>query len=157
MKSRVLIIGASVIVLSVFLLADWNPGKYVPKENEELYGTWVNKGNYGGEFSPQKEITTAAGVKKFDKISDSVPLEEYTKLIDSKWTDVEGNIWYKTYGTVTAGFYKGYNWQGIDRLSKGATVWESCFVSVGQFDSAYYPTRIDRFGPNYRIEYRQKD
>ena len=156
MKVRMLIVGASVIVLSVFLLGDWNPGKYVAKPNEEIYGRWVNKDNYGGDFSPQKEIITADGVKKFDKIFDSVPFEEYTKVIYSKWTDGEGNIWYKTYGTVTAGIYKGFIWQGIDKLSKGATVWESCFCNPGQFDNAYFPTKIDGSGQNYRIEYRQK-
>ena len=124
MKGRKAFLGAVLFMLSLILLGDWNPGKYVAKPNEEIYGTWVNKDNYGGVNSPQKEIITADGVKKYDKVSDPTPLQKYTKIIDSKWTDAEGNIWYKTYGTVTDGAYKGWTWQGIDKLSKGATVWE---------------------------------
>ncbi len=157
MKGRKAFLGAVLFMLSLILLGDWNPGKYVAKPNEEIYGTWVNKDNYGGVNSPQKEIITADGVKKYDKVSDPTPLQKYTKIIDSKWTDAEGNIWYKTYGTVTDGAYKGWTWQGIDKLSKGATVWESNYHGMGlgtAFDTVYYPTKIDPLGENYRMEYR---
>ena len=160
MKARMLIIGASIVLLSVFLLADWNPGEYVPKENEEVYGTWVNKDNHGYYFSPQKQIITANGYKKFYKISDPAPFEEGTRLIYSKWTDAESNIWYKAYGTVTTGTYKGYNYQVIGKLSKGATVYEFCFTGLGtttQFDTIYFPTKVSPSGSNYVILHRQKE
>jgi len=81
--------------------------KYDATADEGIYGTRVNKDNLGGVGSPQKEIITADGVKKYDKRSDSFPLQEYTKIIDSKWTKADGNVWYKTYGMVADGAYKG--------------------------------------------------
>jgi hypothetical protein len=77
--------------------------KYDATADEGIYGTRVNKDNLGGVGSPQKEIITADGVKKYDKRSDSFPLQEYTKIIDSKWTKADGNVWYKTYGMVADG------------------------------------------------------
>ena len=147
----------SLVVLSLTMLAGCGPGKYVPTANEELYGTWINKDNYGGTLRPQKEVITANGVKKYSQMADSVPFEEYTKVIDSRWKDSEGNIWYKTSGVVTAGSYKGLIWQGLDKLSKSGTVWESVFNSVGmgaKTEPKFYPTKIDQKDETYRIMYR---
>lgn len=58
------LLGAMVILLSLILLEGCGQGKYRPKLNEELYGTWTNE-SYGivtaATFMPQKEIIDASG------------------------------------------------------------------------------------------------
>ncbi len=130
--------------------------KYIPKENEELYGTWTNK-QYSGStcVEPQKMVVTADGYISYAKMFDSAPSEEGTMQIDSKWTDAEGNIWYRTFGTVKTGEWKRFKGQWLIKLSKSATVWESTWkylYSTQEFDPAHYPKEIDR-NPFYPVFY----
>lgn len=159
MKGRVLILGTAVILLSIIALGANAQDKYLPKEHEELCGTWTNGQNGGDIFHPQKAVIIYDGYKLYSKISDSVPLEEGTFGIDSKWTDSDGNVWYKTFGTITGKVYKGYRWQEIDKLSKSGTVWERALnpIGVGDFSPGNYPTKIDLNEPFYRILYRPKE
>jgi hypothetical protein len=120
-----------VIAVILIMVAGCAPGKYVAKQNEQLFGTWTNEQNVGSVYDPQKVVIAIDGYKLYSKISDSVPSEENTWQIDSKWTDSEGNIWYKTFGTVTMGTYKGARWQELEKLSKSGTVWERALNALG--------------------------
>ncbi len=80
--------------------------------------------------------------------------------IDSKWTDAEGNLWYKTLARVKTGEWARFKGQWLIKLSKGATVWECTWkylYTTQEFDPAHYPKEIrpDVFYPVfYNIRHR---
>ena len=158
MNARTLIVVGSIVLLALIQIGGWAQTKYVPKENEEIYGTWINNQDKGDLFHPQKVILTAGKVVMYFKISDTDPSADgdMTWQIGSKWTDSEGNVWYKTFGTHLAGMFKGYNWQELDEISKSGTVWESELNPIGKtdFDSDNYPPKIYPESFHYRILYR---
>ncbi len=141
--------GFVAVSLTMALLAGCGPGKYVAKANEEIYGTWTND-----KATPQKIVSTSAGWKQYSYISDTVPLLEGTGGIESKWTDSDGNIWYKTSSAITSETMKGDKSQELDKLSKSGTVWESVWIWVREFGPGNYPPKIDPKDANYRIYYR---
>jgi hypothetical protein len=148
-----MLLGVPVILLSLIQLASCGPGKYTPKPNEEIYGTWTNE-----KMSPQKEIHTADGSKQYLYTSDSTSFYEGTGKTISKWTDSEGNIWYKVLSTFTTpNTYKGQIFTVLEKLSKSATVWESVWASPSsdaELKNPVYPAAIDPNNSNYRIYYR---
>jgi len=88
------------LVLSIVMFAfatqaiagEWG---YFAKDQEELYGTWVNIKYVTG--IPQKIIYKPAGTFNCFKDADSkVPCEGGRYLITGKWSDSEGNIFYKS-------------------------------------------------------------
>jgi opacity protein-like surface antigen len=143
-----------IVVLVVLMAASGyaQTSDYIPKANEELYGTWTNE-----NMSPQKTVNFAGGCKDFDLLSDSVSFGGGTEQIASTWKDSEGNIWYKTFDKGTAGgAYAGYKWQALQKLSKSGTVREFEVKRVSEFDPNSYPTRVDAKDSSYKIYYRAK-
>ena len=95
MKTRMLIVGASIVLLVLIQIGGWAQTKYVPKENEELYGTWINQGTPRKFSYIPKQLLLPNAFGNYSKVSDSNPFEEGTFEIVSKWTDSEGNVWFK--------------------------------------------------------------
>jgi hypothetical protein len=153
MKTRMLLLRALMILLSLIPFVVNAQDKYVPKENEELYGTWTNEQNFGDNYHPRKVVVTVDEYTVYFNVSDSVPLFAWSFSIDEKWTDSEGNIWYKILG-IGVGTFKGYKSQELYKLSKSNTVMERAYVEVGKFDPTNYPTKIDPQQEYYRILYR---
>jgi len=138
----------------------WTPGNYVPKPNEELYGTWTNTTEVGKMATrvPQKEIHSPGEVQTFERLSDKAPSWEATEQIDTKWTDSDGNVWYKTFGTITLGWMKGYKSQKLIKISKSGTMLEAVETEVAELDSSLYPSRItDSNDVDYYIFYRNAE
>ncbi len=129
--------------------------KYVPKQDEEIYGTWKNV----VDPIPQERIVTAADVKEYLHISDPTPWVERTLVIDSKWVDSDGNIWYRTFGVNTTGYFKGARYQALNKISKSGTVWESASVAIGhmEFDARQYPITMDPKAVVYRVYLRVQE
>lgn len=153
MKSRLLLLAVSTALLALIQVGGWAQEKYVPKPNEEIYGTWVNEKSVNFNHI-QKAINTLDGWTEYFNVSDSVPLDKRKKEIDRKWTDSDGNIWYRIFGTAISGSYK-MKYKELDRLSKSGAVLESVFTEAyPDFDSAEYPTKIDPKDTTYRIFYR---
>ena len=157
MKTYLVFLTGVLAMLALILLEGCAPSK--PKE--EIYGTWTNDTStntyviMSGHI--QKVVINPDGKwKEYSNISDSDYLQEGTRTIDSKWTDSEGNIWYKIVMVVTDGKLAdpGTTAQELDKLSKSATVWESVFALVGKVHPELYPTSIDPKTSNYRIYYR---
>ena len=150
MKSRTLISGV-IIILAIFM-GNYAIGEdeYVPSENEEIYGTWVNPeyGKTEASFSQKRIINPDGTWEEYSSMADIGYLTwEYT-IID-KWTDSEGNIWYKLntwYGNKAYGAIPYYD---LHRISNSGLTWE--FVS----STKDYPTEIDPDHPMYFIYYRQ--
>ena len=141
-------------LLGLSLFADWNPVHYAPKPDEEIYGTWTNDKEYN-LIGFQKTVISADGWKNYTNITDSVPMEEGTSQIESKWTDSDGNIWYKSFGIANGRGFKNAKVQSLTRISKSGTVLEVVArPALSKFDSDKYPTMIDPNDPNYAIYYR---
>jgi len=162
MKTCVMMVCSSLALLMLILVGGWAQAKYVPKPNEEIYGTWVNEETSASHFQAlhfHKIVITADGSKDYLDVSDSVPVMDFTAgavagWIDSKWTDSEGNIWYKQFFEITNGRYKGNKMQELDKLSKFGTIWESQVSYVTEFNANNYPTKIDPMSFTYSIFYR---
>ena len=158
MNARMPLLCASVILLAMILLGGYCYGQnYIPKANEELYATWTNEN--AKSTDAQKSVKFPGGYKLYLRISDTKPFEEGTEQISEKWTDSEGNVWYKTNGTVTFGIfgghdYEGFKWQCLYKFNKSGTVQESTWVHVFDFSHDMYPLKIDPKEANYGIFYR---
>jgi hypothetical protein len=153
MKARILVLSTAVILLCAIPSGVIGQEKYALKANEEIYGTWTNEQYNGNDiYHSPKVVVTPDGYKLYRNVSDSVTIEAGTLGVDSKWTDSEGNIWYKAFGTGTTGDH----WQEIDKISRSGTVRETQIrpLGFGQFDPSNYPTEIFPNSSGYRILYR---
>jgi hypothetical protein len=148
----------SLVLLCIVALGATSRDKYVPKPDEELYGTWTNK-QYDPSWQHQKSVVTAVGEKRYARATDTVPLEESTLHVDAKWIDTDGNIWYKVYGVVTFGPYTGYNWQALEKISKSGAVRETQLSTASQYDPEWYPTELkpDDTYTFYKVRYRDQE
>ena len=153
---RVLLISS--LLLLVVTLGATAEDKYIAMPNEELYGTWTNR-QYDPTWQEQKTVVTADGYKSYAKTTDTVPLGESTLYIDGKWTDSNGNVWYRVYGILTSGPHTGYNWQALEKISKSGTVRETQLSTAAQYDPAWYPTELkpDDTYTYYQIRYRAQE
>ena len=99
-------------------------------------------------------IVTAEEYAGFSLVSDSTRIFSWKWWIDSKWTDSEGNIWYKVIG-MGLGLYGGEKSQELYKLSKSGTVMERAInIPVKEFDPTLFPTRIEPKSWTYRILFR---
>jgi hypothetical protein len=152
MKGRKIIPFVLLCTLIHVLLVGCGPSKYVPKPNEELYGTWINE-----KMSAQKYVNTAGRWAEYLKSSDSSPHKEFAVAIVSKWTDSGGNIWYKTTRNDISGSYTGFETTALSEISKNGTVWESVWTepeNEAEMKNPTYPTKIDPNAFEYTVYYR---
>jgi hypothetical protein len=141
------------------LLGSCGPGKYVEKPNEELYGTWTNDSYSGviseGAYTPQKTVAAPGTYSDYRMVTDNGPGFTGKEEVTSKWSDADGNIWYKVNMSGSTGD-NTFKWQSLQKLSKGVSVRELVVVEVAAFSPASYPTKVDSSAPNYRIYKREK-
>jgi len=119
--------------LSVLILGSCGQGKYVPKPDEELYGTWINDG-----IRYKKLVVFAGGVKEYLGVADAEPNMGTTETIIAKWKDEDGNIWYKTFELFTSGHLKGIKMQYLWKISNGSKL-ELTGVAVKDFKESSFP------------------
>ena len=156
MKKHVMIHSTLVCLLLLVLLGGCGPAKYTPKANEELYGTWINK-SYSGQYDPtdahpQKEVIDSNGYHVFRFVDDSAQYFVGAEIITSKWTDSEGNIWYKTYkGAWTDPKSKPVVPLFLYKLSKSATVRESAYEIRDTYTPNAFPAKIDSKDSSYLV------
>lgn len=114
---------------------------------EEYCGSWINKEYDADPGKTAMFILTPDGkYASYLKESDTEPFSTGTITIKEKWTDSEGNIWYKV--TFSPDIFPVTR-DGLMKLSNSGKTLESVF-SRGQA-----PTEIDVNSPNYRIRYRK--
>lgn len=122
-----------------------------------LVGSWVNPEYEGPKGLATKSVVYPDGRQlDYQKISDTVPTWEYQLAVEEKWTDSQGNRWYKVrwagwyFGAVKPSFtecgWKGYT---VVRINAAGTVRES----VGA--EGRYPEEFSAVGGAYCISYRQ--
>ena len=134
------------VLLVLVLLGGCTTSKYVPKANEELYGTWTN------EFASVRKVVYTPGEEKlYYHTSDTTPMAQGTLEVVSKWTDSQHNVWYKALYTGISGMGKGVLLQVLIQISNSGSVLESIFHGVQNPDPNNYPTTIDRNSTNYNV------
>ena len=142
MKSRPLI-SVLILIMAVFVLLAGGSKK------EEYYGTWVNT-DYDrsiGTHMLAKTIHNHDGTcALYITTSDTEPYLTATFTIEDKWTDSEGNIWYKILYTKTEQIISYFE---LTKISDSGTTLELVFSIID------YPTEIDPNAYGYRIYYRQ--
>ena len=162
MKTRTLV-SISILVFAVLIfVGSCATGKksvkeneiYMPVSNEEIFGTWVNTNDPGDPGSPlnQKKVITHWGYFEFfSRVDSTSPSWKGTQFLVDKWTDSEGNIWYKEYRMES--FHYGASRRFcLDKISNNGNTYEFIWSS---FD---FPTedQMNPDGPNYCIYYRQE-
>ena len=141
MKTRKLV-SILILVLAVFVLLAGGSKK------EEYYGTWVNTDYDVTNFIRAKTIHNHDGTLiKYMSTSDTKPYKTATFTIEDKWTDSEGNIWYKILYTETEQILSNFE---LTKISDNGTTLELVISIID------YPTEIDpRYDVTYLIYYRQ--
>ena len=143
MKSRTLI-SVLILIMAVFVLLAGSSKK------EEYYGTWVNT-DYDRSILTfrAKIINNPDGTRAvYMTPSDTEPYLTATFTIEDKWTDSEGNIWYKILYTETEQIISNFE---LSKISDNGTTLE---LVISVIDS---PTEIDPNDSTYLIYYRQQN
>jgi hypothetical protein len=160
LKTSILLPKALLVIVVVSVVAVYGYGQnYTTIENEEMYGTWINSKSIN-TFHIQKMVVVDDDFKEYGNVIDSSPRVDVTQQIDSKWTDDTGNLWYKVYGKINTGPWKGSNFKALEKLSENSSVLEMVVNAFqGNIDSANYPDKIEHnstFNGGYRIFYRSQ-
>jgi hypothetical protein len=109
-------------------------------ELDEIYGTWVNM-DYKWGRPPQKLIFKSDGTfESFVNADSKVPTWHGSQLIEKKWKDSEGNIWFKIKWSGNWG-ETGYE---LAKISNSGNTLEYVFSNVE------YPKEIDPKNTLYR-------
>jgi len=136
--------GAVLVLVAVAFMWSCASTRYVPKADEELYGTWTND-----QLSEYKKVVFAMDSAKWYYSGTSSEAAIEAKLdITAKWTDSEGNTWYKGVGTITGGSMgdAGTVLVMLYRLSKSAAVLELVYSfpsNEQELKNPVYPKTID--------------
>jgi hypothetical protein len=153
MKNKTLVLSFAffVVVLAgvgIFAADKERYGFFVPSQNEEMYGTWVNA-KYDGMAHVQKFVYYYWGYgEEFRKVADKDPSAKWTFTIVDKWSDSDGSIWYKSYVITNNDFSV---WFILSKISNHGTVFE-LVENVGDFPTA---ADLNPNNSNYYIDYRQ--
>jgi hypothetical protein len=131
-----LILSATLLAFTADSIAgEWG---YYAKDNEELYGTWINL-EYKG-MPAQKIVRKPDGTSEiFMSANLKKPSYKGRYLITGKWTDSDNNIWYKVHW-VGEWREEGYSLLKISNSGK----------SLESVTDTKYPTGIDPKNNLYR-------
>jgi hypothetical protein len=134
MKGRMLLLGVSLLFTLVYIKG-WAQEKYLPKENEELSGRWKDD-----TATDMQTVYDSVGFRTYYGTANDVLLNEATQEIENKWTDIEGNVWYKTRGVfVGESPYLGTKFQALYEVNKSKTMLTCWANTVNEYDSSNYP------------------
>ena len=148
-----LFISTMIIVITVLIIAgSFATGQdaYMVKEDEELFGTWINT-EYDETLLMSKVVIEPDG--SWDEYKMSSGDEKYFKCeytVKEKWTDSDGNTLYKIIIKSIGSDYVPY--YVISKINKTGDVYED-LVSNLDMPEEFDP---DDMLLHYRIYYRQK-
>ena len=140
-----------ILVLAVLIISEGyaTEKKVTKRDYRFVSGTWINEEYNSYDFEARYELHRDGSWDGYNRISDTGKKYIGHYAIVDKWTDSEGNIWYKMhvwYGPIDEVHISGYE---LDKFSESGKVWE--YIS----DSYAFPTEIDESHPKYHIYYRQ--
>jgi hypothetical protein len=152
MMTRAFIISA-VLLLSVLVF----PTSYAkdkeffkPSNDDEIFGTWVNTGYSGEQTWHQKIVYYPWGhVELYMRIENKNPVWPGTSNLVDKWTDAEGNIWYRDFFRDQYG--GGLALYQLYKISDNGKILEMIWRQR-EFPAE---AEMDSSGATYRVFYRQ--
>ena len=141
----------TVILISlIFFINFAHSGEtYIPNENEELNGTWVNP-DYNTSTIAAKIVNNPDGSRVTYGTTDSNVIRSRGEAtIKDKWADAEGNVWYKVVSEYKLGGLSSTYYSLIKVSNSGKTLE---YVS----SRAGYPKELSEKHPDYHIYHRQQ-
>jgi hypothetical protein len=120
---------------------------YVPRQDEPLYGTWVNPALRLPVFYPKIILGPWGLIEYFGSPEDDVFDWRGTSIIVSRWTGGEGETWYRTFTRCSLkGFYAGHTFDLVRIGDNGRTL-EFIYGNLGwpqpqDLDPASNPTYV---------------
>ena len=79
------------LIMTVIPLLGWAQEKYVPKDDEQLYGTWVDDASTGRAY---KWVINSEAMLVYWRGYEP-PYFEDRYVIEKKWRDEQGNTYYQ--------------------------------------------------------------
>jgi hypothetical protein len=131
-RTRLLAAGASILLLAVGGLAV----VLGLKSRDPFYGTFTNE-----QMSPQKWVTFPGGFKSYVLLSDRLPADEATERIVVRWTDSDGNRWYRTQATIAS-----RKLLTLQEVSADGNVRKFTASEAADFSSRDFPITFPRAG-----------
>jgi hypothetical protein len=147
MRIKILILSTTLVLVFIFVLAGCVTGNktYNRAYKEEMVGTWINTDyeNRIGKWA--KVVIKPDGMFEGYNNAQGTEFWKAKITITDRWTDSEGNIFYKLIHdpVVDEKLYE------LWKLSNSGTVCELVW------DSIEYPTDINPDDSGYQIYYRQ--
>jgi hypothetical protein len=152
MKTRTLISILILVFATLIIMESCATSKkaYVAKEDEVLYGTWINT-EYDASWIYAKIIIKQDGTwDEYSLTYSDRPVYQGECTITNKWTDSEGYILYKSVITrIGKPSYRSY--YVFSKIDKTGKVYEDLWSTI-QMPTEFDP---DNTNYNYRIYYRQ--
>ena len=148
--SRTILVLSAALLVSM-LVGGCGSGKYVPKANEDLYGTWVNQA-----YPEKKMVITPGGFKTYLSVTDTTVVHEGKEQIEGKTVSSNGTVSYKTFGEFTSGPYTGIKFQWVRKVEKSGTVLEYVERPVAEYDPKNYSTEITPSDTYYRMYFKSE-
>ena len=166
MKTRTLV-SSLILVLALLIIAgSCATKKRMVKDSEELYGTWINE-EYKATVAPfEITVFNPNGTMSMYRTEKAhwetdvevleggwIPCDTHTYTIEDKWTDSDGNVWYKV--EAIAGGYEKVSPITAYLLIKISDSNRVLEFMVGRivYREEIDPTEVDY---TYRIYYRQE-
>jgi len=106
------------------------------QSRDPFYGTFANV-----QMSPAKWVTFPGGFKSYVLISDKLPADAGTERIVSRWTDSDGNHWYRTQATLA-----GRKLLTLHLVDRVGTTMKFTANEVTDFSSRDFPTMFPLAG-----------
>jgi hypothetical protein len=149
MKSRTLLSILILILALLIVVGSCATGKkaYVVKEDEELFGTWINP-DYNNTGHCAKYVFHHNGKVEYYSATTDRAADHGEFVITNKWADVKGNICYT--------MIEEFPFWGTGRINYIlAKISNSGKTLEFTWTHSDYPTEIDPEHSRYNIYYRQ--
>ncbi len=150
MKARMYVSISILVFVTLLVFGGCATAKKVSKKDYRFFsGTWINEEYNSHPFLARLVIRSNGTFDGYFRIADTEKAGIGHFIIVDKWTDSEGNIWYKTHvwpGVIVEGKPSGYE---LDKFSNSGNVWE--YISI----TGDFPAEIDENHVKYHLYYRQ--
>ena len=93
-KNKTSFILLTFLLIIIFVSCASGKSAYIARENEEIYGSWINN-EYNGTDVPAKLVYHTEGTRAWymTEFSTKIAYSD-TYRIKEKWTDDKGIVWY---------------------------------------------------------------
>jgi len=150
MKTRTFV-SILILVLAVLIISegDATEKRITKRDYKFVSDTWINEEYNSRAILAKYELHRDGTYDSYNKTSDAGKMYTGHYQIIDKWTDSEGNIWYKMHFWFGSILEDHPNYYELAKFSKSGKVWESI---DGKFE---FPTELDESHVKYDIYYRQ--